>query len=174
MKSLVIRNGLIAGGILVLMMLVSMLLMSNQQMDFKTGEVVGYVTMLLSLSMIFFGVRSYREQEGGTISFGTAFKMGLLIALIASALYVIGWMILSNFLAPDFGDQYYEYFIEQLRESGKPQAEIDATIASYEQSKEMYKNPFFKMGITFLEIFPVGLLVAVVSALLLKRKPNEG
>lgn len=169
MKKIAIKNGLLAGGIVVAWMAIGMILMDRNVISFGGAEIFGYATMLLALSMIFFGVKSFRTQSGGTLSFGRGFMMGLYITLIASILYVAGWMILSSFLAPDFADQYYSQFIENVKSSDKPQEEIDRLVASYEKNKELYKKPLVKIGITFLEIFPVGLIVSLISALILRR-----
>lgn len=169
MKRIAMRNGLLAGGILVVMMALSMILLNQESLGFKQAEILGYATMLLAFSLIFFGVRQYSREQGG-ISFGQAFKLGLVITLIASALYVVGWIVLSNTIATDFGDQYYDYFIEQMKASGKPQAEIEEAISNYERNKEMYQNPLVQAGVSFLEIFPIGLLVSLLTALVLRRK----
>jgi hypothetical protein len=169
MKSIAIRNGLLAGGILVIMMTLSMILLNEENIGFRQAEILGYVTMLLAFSLIFFGVRQY-SRERGALSFGQAFRLGIIITLVASVLYVIGWLILSNTIATDFGEQYYDYFIQQLEESGKPQEEIDRAVASYEKNKEMYKNPLVQAGVSFLEIFPIGFIVSVLTALVLRRK----
>ncbi len=173
MKNPIWKYGLLAGGIVVVLMYGSFLLQGDD-FDFSRGELYGYATMIISLSMIFFGVKSYRDNilEGG-ITFGKAFQVGLYIALIAAAIYVIAWMLYSSFAATDFMDQYYQYAMEQLQNSGATQEEIDKQVANMERYKEMYKNPFFKMGITFMEIFPVGLIVALITAFVLRRKVVE-
>lgn len=173
MKNPIWKYGLLAGGIVVVLMYGSFLLQGDD-FDFSRGEIFGYATMIISLSMIFFGVKSYRDNKlGGGITFGKAFQVGLYIALIAAAIYVIAWMLYSSFAATDFMDQYYQYAMEQLQNSGATQEEIDKQVANMERYKEMYKNPFFKMGITFMEIFPVGLIVALITAIVLRRKVVE-
>jgi len=169
MKKMVLRYGLIAGLILSILMTVSMLLMQRESINFKQGELFGYITMILALSFVFVGVYNYRKQQG-PLSFGTAFSVGLMITLVASILYVGTWMILSNTVASDFGDLYYDYFIEQLKESGKNQDEIDKAVAGFERNKALYKNPLFQAGITFLEVFPIGLIVSLIAALILKKR----
>lgn len=169
MKNTVLRFGLMAAGILVLMMLISLLSMRNQSMDFGAAEIFGYLTMLAALSMVFFGIRSWKNQQAEPLTFKQGFLVGLYITLIASVLYVISWMVLSNWLAPDFADQYYDKFIEELKASDKPAAEIDALVEKYEANKEMYKNPLVQIGMTFLEIFPIGLIVTLISALILRQ-----
>ncbi len=129
--------------------------------------------MIIALSAIFVGVKSYRDKElAGSISFGNAFKVGLLMALVASAFYVAGWMVYVNTAGENFMDMYYEQNIEKVKNSGDSEAEIHAKIADMEKFRELYKNPLVKIGVTFLEIFPVGLLIALISAAVLKKKPE--
>jgi hypothetical protein len=116
------------------------------------------------------GIREYRDKhQDGFITFGKGFKVGILITLIASLLYVGGWMVLSNTVASDFGDQYYEQFIQDIRDSDMAEDKKEAQIAKYERNKEMYQNPLVQIGVSFLEIFPVGLLVTLLSALVLRK-----
>ncbi|MEL6132956.1 MAG: DUF4199 domain-containing protein, partial [Bacteroidota bacterium] len=142
-----------------------------ESLDFTRSELFGYTIMTVALSTIFFGVRSYRDNElGGNITFGKALLMGLMIAGIAGVLYTAGWMILSP---PDFMEQYAQQYLENLQNDGATEAEIQAAMTEIEKSKEMYKNPFFKAGITFMEIFPVGLMISLLSAFILKKNdPN--
>lgn len=168
----VLTFGIIAGVInSVLMLSATPLYMEEGKMDFQMGEIMGYLSMIIALSMIFFGIRSYRDgQLSGKISFGRAFRVGLLITLVASAIYIAGWMIYSN-LGPgqDFMDQYFEYSVEQLRESGRPQEVIQQEIDEMQEFKEWYRNPLVQIGVTFMEIFPVGLVISLISAGLLRR-----
>ncbi|MCB0650729.1 MAG: DUF4199 domain-containing protein [Saprospiraceae bacterium] len=172
MKNTVWKYGLISGGVLAFFMILTFSIQGRgEEIDFSGGMLLGYVTMIISLSMVFVGVKSYRDNHlAGSISFDQSFKTGLLIALIASCIYVITWMLYSHFLAPDFMDQYYKYNLEQLQNSGADEEEISRQIALMEKYKEMYKNPFLKTGMTFLEIFPVGLIVALITAFILKKK----
>ena len=170
MKKVVLTFGSIAGAILVIMMFITMPIW-QESMDFSKGELVGYTTMVVALSMVFFGIKSYRDNyEGGIITFGKAFKVGILITLMASAMYVLGWMIYSNTIGSGFMDQYYEYSIQELKDSGAPTVEIDEKIEEMEGFKDLYKNPLVQIGVTFLEIFPIGLLITLLCAAVLKKK----
>jgi hypothetical protein len=168
MKKVVITFGLLSGVILTLMMLGSMSLKQDQT-DFKLAEVVGYVSMIVSLSMAFFGIRSYRDNYlQGNINFGKAFQVGLYITLIASAIYVTGWMIYSHY-TPELMNEYFKHSIEEVKNSGATAAEVQAKINEMKKYQEMYKNPLVKIGFTFLEIFPVGLLISLLCAAFLKK-----
>ena len=173
MKKTVLTYGAIAGGAITILMLISMsLLEGGESPNFKQAEIVGYITMIAALSLIFVGIKSYRDKElNGVINFGKAFQIGLMITLVASAIYVIGWLVYtSTGGASEFMDQYMEYSIEQLKSSGQSQEVVDQKIAEMEKFKEMYKNPLVKIGMTFLEIFPVGLIISLIAAALLRKK----
>lgn len=168
MKRIVWTFGLIAGGILAVMMAITIPFID--QIGDK-GEVIGYTSMILAFLMVYFGIRSYRDTNiGGTIGFGRAFKVGILITLIASACYVATWEILNNTIATDFAEKYAARTIEKARTSGATDAQIEATKQEMARFTALYKNPAVNAGMTFLEVFPVGLVVVLVSAGVLSRK----
>jgi hypothetical protein len=165
--------GFIAGVILVIMLGLSLVFMDGRSGDMamRYGELIGYTTMIVAFSLIFVGIRKYRDQHlGGAISFSKAFQMGILITLIASVLYVVGWMLLSELMAPDFMERYAEFTIRTLEEKGASIEEIAQTKAATEQYIKLYKNPLIKFGMTFTEVFPVGLIVTIISSLILRKK----
>lgn len=141
--------------------------------DGATGSVwFGYLIMLIGLSLIFMGVKRYRDvEQGGVIGFGRAFLLGLAIAVVAGIAYVITWEIYLALTGGDFIDGYIAGLIEAERAAGVTGAALDAKIAEFEAMRESYANPFFRLPMTFLEIFPVGLVVSLVSAAIL-RKPE--
>ena len=175
MRRTVIKYGLLAGAILVAFFMTTkgLWISADGKIDMAKGEIFGYTNMILSLSMIFFGVRHYRNNYlEGKIKFGKAFWVGFLIAMVASAIYVIGWMIYANVTgsAQDFMDQYLEYYKLKWVESGMQAEEIANKTAEFQKNAELYQNPFVMALFTLIEILPVGLLVALISAFLLKKK----
>jgi len=136
-----------------------------------TGSVFfGYLVMLLAMSLIFVGVKRYRDVEcGGVVRFGRAFGLGLGMAAVAGAIYVIGWEIYLAASGYDFMAAYTESIISGMRAEGAGQAAIDAKLAEMRELSVSYRNPLFRIPITFIEIFPVGLIVAIVSAALLRN-----
>jgi hypothetical protein len=175
MKKTVLICGFIAGLISVSLFIGLMLLGKAGQDDFKNGMLYGYTLMILAFSFIFVGTRITRDKyNGGAISFGKAFRVGLYITLIASTMYVIVWLIDYYFFIPDFAEKYSAHVLEKLKASGTSQAVIDKQTAEMARFSEMYKNPFFNALITYSEIVPVGLIVSLISAWVLKRKKKEG
>ena len=140
----------------------------------QTSMVIGYATQIVILSLIFFGVRNFRNRElGGNISLLKAFKMGSFIALLGSTIYVVFWAIYYPIFIPDFVDQYMLHVLSVAEQGGATVSEIAARKAEMEQFKESYKNPLFMMLLTYFEILPLGLIVAFVSALILKKKATK-
>jgi len=139
--------------------------------NYEGSMLVGYAAMLLAFSLVYVGVKSYRDTEnGGMISFGKAFQVGLLISLVASTIYVITWMIDYYVFVPDFMDKFIRNVMEELRTSGASPMEISSKTAEMNSMRELYKNPLMVVLFTYLEILPVGLFVSILSALLLKKK----
>ena len=168
MKKIVLIYGLIGGLIISVLM---WLTLGSGQHDFENGELIGYTTMVVALSTIFFGVKAYRDKHlGGRITFGKAFLLGLYIALVASTLYVASWMLLSATTGDYFMVQYYEHAKQEMESSNMPAEEMNAKLEEMQQFAELYKNPIVKIGFTYLEILPVGLLVSLLVAAILKRK----
>lgn len=130
----------------------------------------GYLVMLAALSLIFVGIRRYRDVEcGGVISFGRASKLGLGMALVAAAIYIIGWELFLGITGRDFMAEYSASMIDGMRANGDAPAAIAKAQADMSDFAEKYRNPLFRIPVTFSEIFPVGLLVALVSAALLRN-----
>ena len=170
MKKNILIYGLISGLIISALMTVNVSMCSRSG-DFDNSIVLGYASMLIAFSMIFVGIKNYRDKyNGGVISFGKAFKVGLFMTLIASTIYVIVWMIEDRFFFPDFMEKYTAHEINKLQLSGISATELAGKKKELEQAKEMYKNPGIRILLTYAEILPVGLIVTLISSLILKRK----
>lgn len=173
MKKTVLTFGLISGAVSSVLMLATALLLD--QIGFDKGVIVGYTGIILSFLLVFFGIRSYRENVGGgQINFGRALSVGLLITLISCAFYVVTWEIVYFKLMPGFAEKYTNHMVEQLRASGASQQVINAKMQEMNSMKALYDNPLFNAAITFLEPFPIGLIVSLISAAVLRRgKPKD-
>jgi Protein of unknown function (DUF4199) len=157
--------GIISGTVVILGMLVGMAMAGG-----VGSEAVGYLIMVIALSVIFVGIKRHRDLErGGVIKFLPAFAMGLGIAAVAGLAYVVTWEIYLAATDYAFMEQYIQASIEAKRASGVSPEDLQAYIASTEAMRVQYGNPLFRVPITFLEIFPIGLLIALVSAALLRN-----
>lgn len=173
MQKIVLRFGLASGLILIALSAVMMPLCMTGTINFDYGETLGYSSMVLSFLLVFFGVRSYRDNiAAGTIGFGKAFQVGLLITLVTCAMYVIAWEITYYNFLPDFLDQYNAHALAKMRAAGESEAAIREATAKMADFAKLYANPLFNVAITFMEVFPVGLIVTLVSAAILRRRPD--
>jgi len=173
MKKNIIIYGLIAGIIVSVFMLVSVNYFSHCEGNVSNGTsmLIGYASMLLAFSLVFVGIRNYRDKyNNGVISFGNAFKIGILIVLIASTVYVIAWLSDFFFFMPDFMEKYSAHTLAEMKAQGASAAEVALKAKEMDSFGEMYKNPFFNALMTYMEILPVGLIVTLISSLILKRK----
>ncbi|MCE3229645.1 MAG: hypothetical protein K0S32_4196 [Bacteroidetes bacterium] len=174
MKKNILVFGTISGVIVSTFMAISMAIMSSSSShsDGTTSMIIGFSAMAVAFSFIFVGIKNYRDkQNGGTITFGKGFVLGLMISLIASTLYVITWGVEFHFFMPDFMDKYSAMQIKQLKDNGVSGAAFDEALKSIETASYNYKNnPFFFAAYTYMEILPVGILITLISALILKRK----
>jgi hypothetical protein len=169
MKRTILVFGLISGVISSLMMVSTLPFLDK--IGATRGAIVGYTAIVLSFMLVFFGIRSYRENVGnGEITFGKAFLVGIGITLISCAFYVATWEIIYFKFMPNFMDNYGSNTIEKLRAAGASTVVIQAKINELNQLKQNYKNPLYNSALTFLEPFPVGLLITLISAGILRKK----
>jgi hypothetical protein len=164
----ILAYGLAAG----LLVAVPMCLMATHSEHGSAAQsyFVGYLVMLVALSFVFVGVKRHRDRAlGGVIRFAPALGMGLAISAVAGVIYVIGWEITLALTHYEFMDAYAAGTIEAKRASGASAAEIAAVTAQMAEFKVQYSKPLFRLAMTFVEIFPVGVLVSLISAALLRN-----
>ena len=174
MRKIVLTFGLIAGAILSAMMLIT--LPFHDQIGFDKGLIIGYTTMVLAFLMVFVGVKSYRDNVvGGSVTFGRAFKVGVMITAVASVCYVATWQVVYHKFAPDYLEKYAAYTMEKERRSGATDAQLAERAEEMARFREMYRNPLVNIALTLLEPLPVGILFTLVTAGVLSRKrPAKG
>jgi hypothetical protein len=168
MLAMILAFGLAAG----ILVAVPMCLMVTHSEHGSAAQsyLVGYLTMMLALSLVFVGVKRYRDRvQGGVIRFWTALGMGLAISAVAGVVYVIGWEITLALTDYAFVDSYAAAVIEAKRASGAAPAEIAKVAAEMATFKLQYMNPWFRLPVTFVEILPVGVVISLVSAALLRN-----
>ena len=173
MRKTIIKFGLISGAISSVLMVCTVPLNHRPEFE-KYGLLIGYTGMVLSFLLVFFGIRSYRDNvNGGQISFGKAFTVGIAITVISCLCYVVTWEIVYFNFMHDFMDKYTAHRIEKIKASGASPEAIQAQIQQAERLKVLYENPLFNSLMTFIEPLPVGLVMTLLSAAILRRKPQS-
>ncbi len=170
MKKIVLVYGLLSGVIMAAMFLITSLFQDSIGHD-KGAYIIGYTTMIIAFSLIFFAIKNFRNNKGnGTISFGKAVGVGMLIVLVASVIYSLSWMLIQHFMMPDFYEKYAAYEKASMLASGASAQQMQEMQKSMESMMSMISNPIFKFLFTFLEPLPVGIIVTLISALILRKK----
>ena len=174
MKKIVLTFGLIAGAILSILMVITMSVTTSigvEKVGLETGMAIGYTTMVVSFILVYFGVRSYRDNVmGGTVRFWPALRVGLLIALIASICYSATWQVVYRTMLPNYATEYATEAVRKAEAKGASPAELETMRKDMAQFVESYKNPFYNFAITLLEPSPVAILFSLVSAGVLSRR----
>ena len=170
MIGIILRYGIVAGLIVATPMLWQMLTWKPGTGNPLGGMLVGYLTMLVALTAVFLGIKQYRDKVlGGAIRFLPAFGLGVGISVVACVLYVIGWEISMAYSDFDFMAWYSNYLIESARAEGATPEKLAAAAAQAREFEAAYQNPLVRIAYTFIEMFPVGVLVSLISALVLRN-----
>ena len=141
--------------------------MSGQTM-MRYGMAIGYLIMLIALSAVFVAIKRHRDADlGGVIKFWPAFGLGVGISFVAGVLYVLSWEAAVAITHLDFASNYSQAMIVQQQAKGISAEALAKLTAQMEEFKIQYANPLYRLPMTFAEIFPVGVLVSLVSAGLL-------
>jgi len=160
--------GTIAGLIVGIPLSVMAITMHGQ--DVAYGLVIGYTTMLIALSTVFIAVKRHRDLDlGGVIGFWPALGLGLGISVVAGIFYVAAWETALAVTHMDFAADYAKLMIAQKKASGVSGEALAKFVAEMDAFKAEYANPIYRFGMTFTEIFPVGVLVSLVTAALLRN-----
>ena len=168
MKKTILVYGSISGVVVIVAIIVGLII--GQGEGAWSSQWLGYLIMFVALSAIFFGIKQYRDTElGGVITFGKAFLLGLGIAGVAAVAYVVCWEIYLALTDYSFIDDYTQGVIDAEKEAGISEENLQLLVEKMNDLKETYANPLFRVPITFSEIFPVGLLIALISATLLRN-----
>ena len=172
MKKTILTFGLISGVLSSLMMVATVPFVDK--IGFDKGEYIGYTAIVLSFLLVFFGIRSYRDNVGnGQITFAKGFAVGIAITLISCAFYVVTWEVLYFTVLHGFMDKYAAYMFEKLKASGASAETIQTQLQQMKKYKELYENPLFNAAMTFIEPFPIGLVITLISAAVLRKKPQS-
>lgn len=165
----ILMYGLI-GGLIVAVPMFSLLVLDKDHHSESSSLFTGYALMILGLSMVFIGVKSYRDKvKGGVIKFLPAFLLGLGISVTAAVIYVIGWECVLAMTNYTFASDYAVSAIAAAEAKHLPPAELEAQRAYWTSFVRDYANPFFRLPMTFIEIFPVGLIMSLITAALLRN-----
>jgi Protein of unknown function (DUF4199) len=170
MKQIVFRYGLYATLVIVGLGMVDFFIVSKYA-SLAFQEVTGYLTMLLSMIFVFMGIRHYRDRvNGGSLSFVQGLKIGILIVLIPSVFFGLFDILYTEVIKPDWLDTYYAAYMERIKASTPPE-KLARALEKANREKEIFANPVYQFLLMSATVFIIGLMVTIISALTLRRKP---
>lgn len=174
MKNTIIKYGLISGVISAVLMLISTLTIKNigyDKVGMDNAALIGYTLIILAMSIIFMGIKSFRDEVNqGSVGFTKALLIGLGITVISCVCYSLMWLVVYYNFMPNFMDDYANYYIEKLKSSGATESDINQAMTEMQSIRGMYQNPLSIFAITLTEPLPVGVIVSFIAAFILKRK----
>lgn len=173
MSKAALKYGLISGIIVGIFLAISTPFILDNDSSLGSSQTLGYISMMLALILIYFGIRERKMKElGGEITFLDALKTGALIALICSVIYAISWMIISG-VYPEVNESIANMYRDEINAQEIDEAQKAIQLEEVETMMKNYENPVFKFGITILEILPLGLVISLISSIILRTKSNN-
>ena len=168
MKNPILRFGLIGGVVLFLLAQLQWQFVGTS-VSYNQAQIVGYLSIVLALTSIYFAVRKYREEVGGGyISFGKAFQIGTLTALLPAAFMFVSTVIFYL----SYGNEFKEWALAEMQKTTPPE-KLAAMMEQYEANQALYENPYFQGFIMFLTVMIIGLIVSLITAFILQKKKVE-
>ena len=169
MKKIVLRYGIYSTIFIIALMSVFFFLVRN--LNYDKQEVAGYLSMLVSMVFVFFGIKHYRnEKNNGFLTFGQGLKVGVLIVLFPSVCFGLFDVLYTSVLNPHWMSDYTNYYLTHFKQS-LPTAEFEVKKRQLEASMKLFSNPLMQFFIMFITVFIIGFIVTIISALALRRKP---
>ena len=169
MKSTVLRYGLLGAAVILALCVIQFFILRNR-LDYSAQEVLGYLTILLSMIFVFLGIRHYRDHHnGGILSFGKGLQVGLLIVLIPSLAFGLFDILYTRVINPSWRQEYMDHYMKGMAAT-LPADQVATKQAEFEKSMELFANPVAEFFLMFLTVFIVGLIVSIIGALALRRR----
>lgn len=164
MKNNVLKNGLL-GGLAVSSVMLALTMYMKYHPQYEPSTFLGFLSIILANVFVVLGILQQRRANSDSITLGKAFQTGLLISLITSTMYVVVWLIIYYNFFPDFMERYGDLAIKKA----KPE-DLAKTTTEINQMKEWYKSPILVILLTYMEVFPAGIVVSFIASLALKKK----
>jgi hypothetical protein len=167
MKKIVIKYGMYGVAVMLIISVSAFFIFKNNH-NWEVQEIIGYATIVLSLLFVFFGIRHYRDTyNAGQLGFGKGLGLGTLIALLPSVAFgLLTWI--EGWIDPEWQDKYYTHYIENVKKTTSPE-KLQAALKEIEVQREIFASPMAQFGLMFLTVFVIGFIIAIISALILRR-----
>ncbi len=166
-KTTLFNHSLVWGAILGIVLIVWSLLLYF--LDLSTNRVLGYVSWLISIAIVFYAMKIYRDTVNqGILSFSNAFVIGLLVCIISGFISAVFAYIQFNFISPELIDKMVQISEEKLLSRGMPD---DMVEQSLEMSRK-FMTPGLIAVMAFVMSVILGAIMSLILAAIVKKEPN--
>lgn len=169
MKKIILTYGIVSGALISILMATSVLMFKDGT-DFNDNMIFGIIIMIVALLIAFLAVWKFRKVDNEKYNYKRAFLVGLGVSFISSLMYVLTWEVVYNFYFPDFMEKYSEYCVKQLADSGASADAVTAKQTEMANQATMYKHTWYRMLLTFAEVFPLGVVASLVAPLIFRKR----
>lgn len=169
MKKQIIKWGAISGSFMFFAMLAVFFMGDTENPNYDKDEIIGWSLIFLALGCVILGIKAYRDQNSGVISFGDALKLGVMISVFPAIGFVLYNIVYLEYLDPDFMDNYYGYQLEK-KESSMDAESFAVYKEQIEAEKEMWSSPIMQAVVYFFTVFILGFIISLIAAWIMKRK----
>jgi hypothetical protein len=158
-----LTNGLILGLVGIVYSLVFYFL------NLYLNKTQGYIFMLVQIAVLFFLVKSYRDNfKHGMITYGEALGASVIICLYYAIIMAIFTYILYTVIDTGLLDKQLAMAEELFQKKGLPQASIDTAMAM--QKKMM--TPAFMAPMSILGNMFFGVIFSLIVAAFVRKEGN--
>lgn len=167
----VIRYGVIGGLIMVVFALVGNVTgLSNPSSGIAMTIIFGVLSIVIYIGIMVAGIRKHRDEElGGLISFGRAFIVGFLIAVIVGVIGQVFNYVYMNFIDPDYLSNSVDGIRDMYENMGMDESMIDDAMVKVEEQFEKQKSLWKPLPGTL----GVSAVIAAIVGLIMKKKAPE-
>ena len=167
MKATLLKYG--PAAFISMLVLFALGLIVGQNLDYSTQEIVGYLTMILSLSLVYFAIRHYRDRENdGQLTFGRGMAIGMIISACAGVGIAIADAFHTTVINPNFITEFIDRELANLK-ANLPADEYDAAAAELMSQIDMMGSPFALAVLMFVTVLLIGVMVSLISSLVLRK-----
>lgn len=166
-KTSLFSHSLLWGAILGIILVVYSLILYF--LDQSTNKGLGYVTWIIIIVCLFYAMKSYRDSVNqGTLSYGNAFVIGLLVAIIAGFISSVFTYIQFRFISPEIIDKMLQMTEDKLMSKGMSDDMIEKSI---EMSKK-FMTPIIMSIMGFIMTVIIGGILSLIIAAIAKKDPE--
>ena len=142
---------------------------------YATGSLLEYqwinslVSFVAMIALIVIGIKTFKEANGGFISWGQGVKIGLGITMISAVITVVYTLLFMNVIDPSFQEQAMAIEQQKWLDSGMTEEQIESANAIAEK----FQSPAIISAMILAFSAFLGFIVSAIAAAIMKKDEQE-